>query len=137
MATHKKILILLFTCLFFYPFFCEAESYKDWQAYKDYLKLPDEYKSPAMEKSYKDSYDAQQKVKNLPCINGGTIQEYLDKKAAIPAVEDLGWATSPYNGGFEVERILILNGMKLIYRWSVLPDGSIVPANGKAQGLTK
>jgi|LGOV01.1.fsa_nt_gb hypothetical protein len=115
-----------------------SESYKDWQPYKDYLKLPEKYKSPVMEKIYKDAYEAELKVETLPSINGGTVGEYLDKKAATPAIEDLGWSTTPYRGRFEVERRMLLNNsMQLIYRWQVKPDGTVIPVNGKAISITK
>ena len=116
-----------------------GESYKDWQPYKDYLKLPDKYKSTANEKMYKDSYEAEKKVKNLPSIKGGTIDMYLNKKAAIPAVEDLGWNVFPSSdGAFVVERQMILNNkMQLKYIWHIDKYGKVKASNGKAIGITK
>lgn len=114
-----------------------AESYKDTQGYKNYLKLPDKYKSPEMEAIYKNSYEAEKKVKNLLSVDNISVGELLDKKARIPAVEDLGWVTSPVQGGYEVERIMLLGGRKLVYRWSVTSKGEVKAVNGKAIGITK
>lgn len=61
-----------------------------------------------MEAMYKNSYEAEHKVINMPCSKGGTVGQYLDKKANVPAAEDLGWETRPYQGGFEVERLMLL-----------------------------
>ncbi|AOY57303.1 hypothetical protein [Desulfococcus multivorans] len=82
---------------------------------------------------------AQTSVKNLLSTHGGTVDEYLNEKAKVPVVEDLGWHTYPLNdGGFQVERLLLLNGTtKLSYRWSVESDGRITPENGKAISITK
>lgn len=115
----------------------ETEAYKDTQGYKDYLKLPAKYRSPAMEEIFKNGYEAEQKVKNLPSVKGGTVGQLLDKKAGVPAVEDLGWNTRSYQGGFEVERVLLLGKMKLVYRWSVESNGIVKAINGKAMGITK
>ena len=114
------------------------DAYKQTQGYKDYQKLPEKYKSPEMEKMYRDGYAAEMKVKILKCKKGGTVQDCLDKKASVPAVEDLGWITSPYQGGWNIERMMLLNGtMKLVYKWRVEPDGTVKPVNGKAIGITK
>lgn len=76
-------------------------------------------------------------VKNLPCSEGGTIGQYLNKKAAIPAVEDLNWNVSARDYGFEVERKLLIDQrMKAIYRWRVDSAGNTKPLNGKAMGIT-
>jgi len=115
----------------------EAEDYKNTQGYKDYLKLPDKFKSTAAEELYKKGYEAEQKVKRLPSSKGGTVDQFLDNKANVPAVEDLGWTTRPYQGGFKVERVLLLGKMKLIYRWSVDSNGTVKAVNGKAIGITK
>ena len=82
---------------------------------------------------------AQVAVKNLPSKHGGTVDNYLTMKAAAPAIEDLGWFTQPLTeGGYQVERILILNKtMKMIYRWRVSLDGKTAPENGKAISITK
>ncbi len=116
-----------------------ADSYKEWQPYKDYLRLPDKYKSPAMEKMYRDSYEAEKRVKNLPCKKGGTIDMYLNKNAAIPAIEDLGWNVFPSSdGAFDVERLMILNNkLKLKYRWHVDKYGKVKASNGKAIDITQ
>lgn len=114
-----------------------AEGYQDTQGYKDYLKLPKTYQTPEMEQSYKDSYEARVKVENLPCKMGGTINDCLNKKASIPAVDDLGWNTTPYQGEFNIERTMILdNRLVLKYQWHVTADGHITATNGHAIGIT-
>ncbi|MHA2123262.1 MAG: hypothetical protein ACW990_18850, partial [Promethearchaeota archaeon] len=66
------------------------------------------------------------------------VNQYLNNKASILAVEDLGWITTDYEGGFNVERRMLLdNTMQLIYRWRVNSDGTVVPKNGKAISITK
>ena len=81
---------------------------------------------------------AEEIVKNLPCSEGGTVDQYLTKKAAIPAVEDLGWRVYPRKDGFEVERVLLVNQrLSAIYRWHVDKTGKATPVNGKAIGITK
>ena len=77
-------------------------------------------------------------VKNLPCSKGGTVDQYLTKKAEIPAVEDMGWITKTLKNGFSVERLLLLNQtMSLWYRWHVDTTGKAKPVNGKAIDITK
>ena len=94
--------------------------------------------SLAMERMEKDSVEAESRVKNLPCIQGGTIHEYFDKLVLNPGVEDHGWSTTPFEGGFEVEKHLLLLGTKeLKYRWRVTSDGEIIAVNGKAVSITK
>ena len=132
-----KVSYALICCIFMTVPTAAAESYKDTQGYKDYLKLPDKYKSPAMEAIYKNGYEAEQKVKNLPSVKGGTVGQFLDKKASVQVVEDLGWITAPYQGGYTVERLLLLGKIKLIYRWSVDSNGKVKAVNGKAIGITK
>ena len=91
-----------------------------------------------MEKMYKAGYVAELKVKRLPCTHGGTVAEFLDKKASIPAFEDVGWIVTPYNGDFEVERLMLFNGtIKLKYQWIVNSNGIVVPKNDKALAITK
>jgi len=116
-----------------------SESFNDWQPYKDYLKLPEKYKSPKMEKMYKDSYKAEKIVKNLPCKTGGTVDMCLNKKSAIPAVDDQGWNVFPLSdGAFEVERLMLLNNkMQLKYKWHVNINGKAKAVNGKAIAITK
>ena len=111
-------------------------TYQDRQGYKDYLKLPKAYQSQEMAAVYKNGYTAEEKVKNLPCKMGGTINDCLDKKASLPAVDDLGWITSPYQGEFEVERMMLLDNLRLVYRWHVSADGQVTATNGKAIGIT-
>src|SRR3990167_2434012 len=49
---------------------------------------------------------------------GGTIDQYLTKKADIPAMEDMDWHVYPRKDGFEVERMLLLDQrMSLLYKW--------------------
>jgi len=94
--------------------------------------------SLAMEKMDKDKVAAESRVKKLPCSQGGTVQEYLDKQVSNPSVEDRGWSTTPFEGGFEVERRMLLLGTKeLKYRWRVTSEGEIKAVNGKAVSITK
>ena len=80
--------------------------------------------------------EAEETVKNLPCSEGGTVDQYLTRKAAIPAVEDLGWTTSSWKDGFYVERLLLLDQtMPMRYRWHVDLKGKVKPVNGKAMGI--
>ncbi len=77
-------------------------------------------------------------VKNLPCSRGGTVGQYLTKKAEIPSVEDLGWKVYPKEDGFEVERLLLIRQkIESKYRWHVFKTGKVKPLNGKAIGITK
>ncbi len=75
------------------------------------------------------------------CSEGGTIDQCLNQKVIVPAVEDLGWKVYPRDDGFEVERLMLLNQtknmMKLSYKWHVDFYGAVKPINGKAMGLTK
>ncbi|MFY9706811.1 MAG: hypothetical protein WCA42_02880 [Desulfobacterales bacterium] len=94
--------------------------------------------SQAMEKMDKNRVEAESRVKKLSSSQGGTVQEYLDKQVSNPSVEDHGWSTTPSEGGFEVERRLLLLGTKeLKYRWKVTSDGKILAVNGKAASITK
>lgn len=119
------------------PAAADDYNYKDEQGYKDYLALPDSYKSPAIEEMYKFEYEAQHKVKILPCVKGGTIGQYLDKKASVSAIDDLGWSSSQHSGGIEVERRMLLGTMKLIYLWNIDLNGRVTAINGKAIGITR
>ncbi len=77
-------------------------------------------------------------VKNLPCSRGGTVGQYLTKKAEIPSVEDLGWKVYPKEDGFEVERLLLIRQkIESKYRWHVYKTGKVKPLNNKAIGITK
>ena len=94
--------------------------------------------SLAMEKMDKDRVEAESRVKRLPCSQGGTVQEYLDRKVSNPSVEDHGWSTTSFEEGFEVERRVLLLGTKeLKYRWRVTSDGKILAVNSKAVLITK
>ena len=77
-------------------------------------------------------------VKNLPCSRGGTVDQFLTKKAEIPSVEDLGWHVYPKEDGFEVERLLLTRQkIESKYRWHVYKTGKVKPLNNKAIGITK
>jgi len=77
-------------------------------------------------------------VKNLPCSRGGTVDQFLTKKAEIPSVEDLGWHVYPKEDGFEVVRLLLTRQkIESKYRWHVYKSGKVKPLNGKAIGITK
>ena len=77
-------------------------------------------------------------VKNLPCSRGGTVDQFLTKKAEIPSVEDLGWHVYPKEDGFEVVRLLLTRQkIESKYRWHVYKTGKVKPLNGKAIGITK
>ncbi|MGR3293057.1 MAG: hypothetical protein ACUZ9M_03455 [Candidatus Scalindua sp.] len=117
-----------------------AGTYKDWQPYKDYLRLPEGYRSPAMEKSYKDSFEAEQIVKNLPCTKGGTLDQYFSIKPK-PPLDDLGWNEFPGENGIDVVRTFLLNPFEslktLEYRWHVDSAGKVTAINDEAYGITK
>lgn len=78
-------------------------------------------------------------VKNLPCAQGGTVEDCLIKKTAIPAVKDLGWSTKEVENGYLVERTIQIGGLKspTIYRWQVSSNGTATPVNGHAIGIAK
>ncbi len=77
-------------------------------------------------------------VKNLPCSRGGTVDQFLTKKAEIPSVEDLGWHVYPKEDGFEVVRLLLTRQkIESKYRWHVYKTGKVKPLNAKAIGITK
>ncbi len=77
-------------------------------------------------------------VKNLPCSRGGTVDQFLTKKAEIPSIEDLGWHVYPKEDGFEVERLLLTRQkIESKYRWHVYKTGKTKPLNAKAIGITK
>ncbi|MCP4269259.1 MAG: hypothetical protein GY777_27435 [Candidatus Brocadiaceae bacterium] len=77
-------------------------------------------------------------VKHMQCSRGGTIDQYLNKKAEIPSVEDLGWQVYTKEDGFEVERkLLIRQKIESKYRWHIYKTGKVTPLNGKAIGITK
>ena len=77
-------------------------------------------------------------VKNLSCSRGGTVDQFLTKKAEIPSVEDLGWHVYPKEDGFEVVRLLLTRQkIESKYRWHVYKTGKAKPLNGKAIGITK
>lgn len=83
--------------------------------------------------------DAKQIVKELPCSKGGKIEQYLNKKASLPIVDDLGWKAYPREDGFEIERLMLLMTdkiMRLSYKWHVSFNGKVQPINGKAMDLT-
>jgi tetratricopeptide (TPR) repeat protein len=116
------------------------ESYKDWQPYKDYLQLPDSYHSPTMEKTYKDSYEAEKAVKNLQCSKGGTLNQYFSKIPKAP-LDDLGWNVFQAEAGIDVVRTFLLNPSEsletLEYKWNVDPTGKVRAINEEARGITK
>ena len=86
----------------------------------------------------KDGKQAEAFVKNLPCSRGGTVDQFLTKKAEIPSVEDLGWQVYPKEDGFEVERILLTRQkIESKYRWHIYKSGKVKPLNNKAIGITK
>lgn len=116
------------------------EKFEDSEDYRNYELMPDSVKSDTMFKIYSDGYYAKQKLINTPSSKGGTIGQYLDKKAAIPAVDDFGWSTHPpteKNNYHYIERAMEVSGMRLLYAWEVYPDGKVIPVNGKAIGITK
>lgn len=86
-----------------------------------------------------DQNQAQMIVANLAYNKGGTIEQFLNEQANLPAIKDFGWETTKSEtGSFIVERTQILNKrLNLIYRWEVTPDGAATPVNGKAIGITR
>jgi hypothetical protein len=99
--------------------------------------LPAEYQSPEAEALFRGSYEAEEKVTSLPSIHGGTVGERLDQKASSPAVEDMGWITRPSDGGFHVQRMLLMGDLVMKYNWEVDRHGAVRAINGKALGITK
>ena len=86
----------------------------------------------------KGTEQAEEFVKHMQCSRGGTIDQYLNKKAEIPSVEDLGWQVYTREDGFEVERtLLIRQKIESKYRWHIYKTGKVTPLNGKAIGITK
>jgi len=114
------------------------EGYKDTQAYKDYLLLPDAYKSPELEASIKFRYDAENAVKNLPCVSGVTVSECLDTMAVNKGLDDLGWTTHGDGGVVYVERVFVTWTAKTVtYRWSVDAEGKVRAQNKEARQITR
>ncbi|MCP4259081.1 MAG: hypothetical protein GY774_16470 [Planctomycetes bacterium] len=113
----------------------DMKSYKDWQPYKDYLRLPKSYHSPEMEKSYKDSYEAEEIVKNLPCSKGGTLDQYFSKNRH-PQLEDLGWNEFTGENGVDVVREFLGQTKILEYKWHVDKTGKAKAINAEAIGIT-
>ncbi|MEZ5501407.1 MAG: hypothetical protein R3E50_01670 [Halioglobus sp.] len=128
------LIALLITC---WPATAQ-ESYKDTQAYKDYLLLPESYRSPKMEAQFKYEFDAQNAVRNLPCIFGGTIAVCLESVATKPGIDDLGWTSRGGIGNFHVERTFVTKDAKAItYRWQVDANGTARAENKAAKNITK
>lgn len=114
-----------------------AETYQDTQSYKNYKKLPKNYQSSELESIYRDGYAARKTVEDLPCKTGGTVNDCINQKSAIKAVDDLGWNTFPYQGEFDVERTLLIGSMRTVYRWHVDKSGKATATNGHAIGITR
>ncbi|GAX60583.1 hypothetical protein SCALIN_C13_0095 [Candidatus Scalindua japonica] len=86
----------------------------------------------------KSEEQAKELVKNLPCSRGGTVDQYLIKKAETLSVDDLGWQVYAIEDGFEVERLLLTRKkIESKYRWHVYKSGKLKPLNNKAIGITK
>ena len=74
----------------------------------------------------------------VPEPHGGTVDEFLNEKVKLPAVDDLGWSAYPAENGHEIERLMLLDKqMKLKYRWFVSYEGQVKAINGKAISITK
>ncbi len=87
---------------------------------------------------FKEPKQAEEFVKNMQCSRGGTIDQYMNRKAEISSVEDLGWHVYQKEDGFEVERILLIKEkIQSKYRWHVYKTGKVSPLNAKAIGITK
>jgi hypothetical protein len=113
------------------------ESYKDSQAYQDYLLLPDEYKTPEMEAKFKFGFDAENAVKSLPCKFGSTVSECLDTMAINKGYDDLGWTTSGDLERLFVERVFVTwNAKSITYRWSVDAGGQVRAENKEAREIS-
>ena len=81
--------------------------------------------------------EAESMVMTLPCKSGGTVDQCLNKKAILKVVDDLGWKVYPTKDGFDVERLMLLNTRKMVYRWHVSNSGTVSAINGKAIGIQK
>lgn len=80
---------------------------------------------------------ARKMVMDLPCVKGGTVDQFLNAKAEPKAVDDLGWKVYPRDYGYEVERLMLVGGTMLSYKWSVDKNTLKIKAlNGKAIDLT-
>ena len=82
--------------------------------------------------------EAEKLVKNLLCESGGTVDECLARIASNPRIEDLGWVTVPYNKGYDIERLMLLNEtQKISYKWRVESNRSVGVANREAREITR
>jgi hypothetical protein len=83
-----------------------------------------------------DESQAEELVKNSPCIDNQTIDEALKDKIRIRSQRDLGWQVFKEEDQYEVERAFLMNkSMQLRFRWHVNVDGSISPVGKRAESL--
>lgn len=80
--------------------------------------------------------NAEETVKNAPCLDGKSIEAALSEKFKMRSQRDLGWQVFNENGQIEVERAFLMNkSMQLRFRWRVNADGSVAPVSERAQSL--
>lgn len=80
--------------------------------------------------------NAEETVKNMPCLDGKSIDTALADKFKTHSQRDLGWQVFNDNGQIEVERAFLMNkSMQLRFRWRVNTDGSVTPVSERAQLL--
>jgi hypothetical protein len=137
----KTVLSLLFTFLAFSTISFASDIPARTQDGRDVILREDgtwEFVKFVNPFELKGKEQAEEFVKHMQCSRGGTIDQYLNKKAEIPSVEDLGWHVYTKEDGFEVERILLIRQkIESKYRWYIYKTGKVSPLNGKAKGITK
>lgn len=74
-------------------------------------------------------------VKNQPCKEGETVDQYLGSKLKS-SHRDLGWRVFPVEGGIDVERAFVASkSMEIRYRWRVDDSGQVQAIGDRAQNL--
>lgn len=79
---------------------------------------------------------AENLVKNQPCMAGETIEQLMDRKLK-PSHRDLGWRVfAREDQGFDVERsFMVSKSAELRYRWRVAGNGTAYPESERARNL--
>ncbi len=82
------------------------------------------------------SYDAAKtQVVNQPCLDGETVDQYLDHKRR-PSHRDLGWRVFEDDDGYIVERsFMVSKAMEIRYRWHIDKQDAIYPTNSRTEDL--
>lgn len=84
-----------------------------------------------------DETQAEAVVRNMPCLNGLTIDNILKDKIKTRSQRDLGWQIfKQEDQTFDVERAFLMNkSMQIRFRWHINTDGSITAVSSRAQSL--